>query len=130
MVWVSLWNHFRIILAVGFILKSFGGHVGIILGFSGVRMLLESGVGGPHAAGIWGNPPPKLPISHMLIGAGIWGNLPSKLLISYIPIGIPRDNGISFRVNAFGCNTKMVLHPESLLLNVIPQWHYIKKHCF
>ena len=63
MIWVSLWDQF------GIILRSFWhfayveiiwGHVGIILGFSRVRVLLESGVGDPHAAGIWGTPPPHL----------------------------------------------------------------------
>ena len=47
-----------------------------------------------------------------------------------IPIGIPVGDGISIRINAFGCNTKMVLHSESLLLNVIPKWYYLQNPCF
>ena len=37
---------------------------------------------------------------------------------------------ITFRAAASACNTKIVLHSEPLLLNVIPKWHYIQNHCF
>ena len=49
----------------GIISGSVGDHFGITLGS------LWDQFGYPHAAGIWGNPLSKLPMSHMLIGSTV-----------------------------------------------------------
>ena len=47
------------------------------------------------------------------------------------PTGAPAPGcGITFRVTASECNSKMVLHSESVLLNVTPKWYYIQNECF
>ena len=45
-------------------------------------------------------------------------------------VGISLANGITFKITASECNSKMVLHSVSMLLIVIPKWYYITNHCF
>ena len=40
------------------------------------------------------------------------------------------QNGITLRITASECNTKMVSFLESLPLNVIPKWYVFYNQCF
>ena len=134
----SLWDHF------GIILESFWDHFGIILGsfwhlaifwdYSGITsgsfwdqfgIILAFGIlafdhfvffGDLHAAGIWGTPPPPPsppppPPRYRSPIYRCW-NLTA--------LRVTDDFVYSDRISESECNTKTVLHSESMILNVIP----------